>query len=72
VEAETRRIVDECYARAIAELIENRDRLDRVAVALLEHETLDQLDVYRVAGVDRDGERPEELKDGAGALSPIG
>ena len=30
---------------------ENRARLDRVAHALLEHETLDEADAYRVAGV---------------------
>jgi cell division protease FtsH len=56
VEAEARRIVDECYARAIDELSENRHRLDRLAAALLEHETLDEADAYRVAGVNRDDE----------------
>ncbi|MFL5864051.1 MAG: ATP-dependent zinc metalloprotease FtsH [Solirubrobacteraceae bacterium] len=53
VEAETRRIVDECYARALEKLRENRARLDRLAGALLEHETLDELDAYRVAGLER-------------------
>jgi cell division protease FtsH len=47
VESETRRIVDECYARALEKLRENRARLDRLASALLEHETLDELDAYR-------------------------
>ena len=54
VESETRRIVDECYARALEKLRENRARLDRLAAALLEHETLDELDAYRVAGLERD------------------
>jgi cell division protease FtsH len=53
VESETRRIIDECYERALQKLRENRDRLDRLAEALLEHETLDELDVYRIAGLER-------------------
>jgi cell division protease FtsH len=53
VEAETRRIVDECYTRALDKLRENRARLERLAQALLEHETLDELDAYRVAGLER-------------------
>jgi cell division protease FtsH len=57
VDAEVRRIVDECYEVAVEELKENRDRLDRLAAALLEHETLDEADAYRIAGVER---RPEE------------
>jgi cell division protease FtsH len=63
VEGEARRIVDECYAQAIDELSENRHRLDRLAAALLEHETLDEADAYRVAGVGRDDERPTELEE---------
>ncbi|MGN6871660.1 MAG: ATP-dependent zinc metalloprotease FtsH [Solirubrobacteraceae bacterium] len=61
IESETRRIIDECYARALEKLRENRSRLDRLAAALLEHETLDELDAYRVAGLDRpqDGAKPE-------------
>jgi cell division protease FtsH len=53
VESETRRIIDECYQRALSKLRENRGRLDRLAEALLEHETLDELDVYRIAGLER-------------------
>jgi cell division protease FtsH len=63
VESETRRIVDECYARALEKLRENRARLDRLAAALLEHETLDERDAYRVAGLDR-------AHDGAGGQLP--
>ena len=54
VESETRRIVDERHARALEKLRENRARLDQLAAALLEHETLDELDAYRVAGLERD------------------
>jgi cell division protease FtsH len=59
VESETRRIVDECYDRALERLRENRPRVDRLAAALLEHETLDELEAYRIAGLERpqDGAR---------------
>jgi cell division protease FtsH len=53
VESDTRRILDECYAGALEKLHENRERLDRLAGALLEHETLDELDAYRVVGLER-------------------
>jgi cell division protease FtsH len=32
---------------------DNRDRLDSLAEALLEHETLDEPDAYAAAGIDR-------------------
>jgi cell division protease FtsH len=53
VDAEVRRIVDECYVKALERLRENRDRLDSLAKALLEHETLDERDAYAAAGFDR-------------------
>jgi cell division protease FtsH len=56
VDAEVRRIVDEEHENARALLGENRDRLDALADALLERETLDEADAYAVAGIDR---RPE-------------
>jgi cell division protease FtsH len=52
VDAEVRRIVDECYALAVAKLTENRHRLDSLAQTLLERETLDEVDAYRAAGFD--------------------
>ena len=53
VDSEVRRIVDECYGRAPStRLRENRDRLDSLAQALLEHETLDERDAYEAAGFD--------------------
>jgi cell division protease FtsH len=61
VDAEVRRIVDECYARALEELRENRERLDSLAHALLQHETLDEKDAYAAAGFDpgqREGAEP--------------
>jgi cell division protease FtsH len=51
VDEEVRRIVDESY-RAVQQLLEqNRDKLDALAEALLEHETLDEDDAYAAAGV---------------------
>jgi cell division protease FtsH len=53
VDSEARRIVDECYERAVQLLRDNRDRLDRLAQALLRHETLDAEAAYEAAGVSR-------------------
>ncbi|MEU9604517.1 ATP-dependent zinc metalloprotease FtsH [Streptomyces sp. NPDC048057] len=53
VDHEMRRIVDECYESACNQLRENRDRLDALAAALLEHETLDEQAAYRAAGIPR-------------------
>jgi cell division protease FtsH len=72
IEAEARRIVEECYVRAIEELSENRDRLDRLAAALLEHETLDEPDVYRLAGLERDGRPKPEPEVAAAGLASVG
>src|SRR5919197_859367 len=44
VDAEVRRIVDECYAQALERLRENRERLDSLAHTQLDHETLDEAD----------------------------
>jgi cell division protease FtsH len=52
VDDEARRIV-ETAEREVMDLLEReRPRLDALAHALLERETLDQADAYRVAGVD--------------------
>jgi cell division protease FtsH len=53
VDAEVRRIVDECYVKALDRLRENRGRLDALAKALLASETLDERDAYAAAGFDR-------------------
>jgi cell division protease FtsH len=50
VDAEVRRIVDDCYAAALDLLGGNRERLDNLAHTLLAHETLDEADAYRAAG----------------------
>ena len=61
---EVRRIVAEANDQVVALLTENRARLDALASALLEHETLDEDDVYAAAGVTRPPATP------AGELAP--
>jgi cell division protease FtsH len=54
VDAEVRRIVEDCYREAVATLRSHRDQLDALAHALLERETLDEDETYAVAGVRRE------------------
>jgi cell division protease FtsH len=49
-----RRLIEDCYQEAVATLQTNRDRLDRLAHALLERETLDEDEAYAAAGVVRE------------------
>ncbi|WP_445280796.1 ATP-dependent zinc metalloprotease FtsH [Streptomyces sp. DSM 118148] len=53
IDAEMRRIVDECYEEALQKLRDHRGRLDALAHALLENETLEEADAYRIAGITR-------------------
>ncbi|MEA2444844.1 MAG: cell division protease FtsH [Thermoleophilales bacterium] len=52
IDTEVRRIVDECYESAVSKLQANRERLESLSKALLEHETLDEEDAYRAAGFE--------------------
>jgi cell division protease FtsH len=51
---EVRRIVEEAHKNVLTLLRDNRDKLDSLAHALLEHETLDEDDAYAAAGVRHD------------------
>jgi cell division protease FtsH len=62
VDEEVRRIVEESHEQVLTLLRENRAKLDSLATALLEHETLDEEDAYAAAGV------PRIAADGADAL----
>ena len=53
VDEEVRRLVADAEAEVVTLLTENRARLDALASALLEHETLDEADAYAAAGVTR-------------------
>ncbi|HLH66446.1 MAG TPA: ATP-dependent zinc metalloprotease FtsH [Solirubrobacteraceae bacterium] len=51
VDAEVRRIVETAHEEATRTLAEHRANLDSLVAALLEHETLDQEEAYRAAGL---------------------
>jgi cell division protease FtsH len=80
IDREVRRIVDECYEKAVSKLRENRSRLESLAKTLLERETLDEVDAYRAAGFEPraeaiDRERPADrettlARDESGTGSP--
>jgi cell division protease FtsH len=53
IDEEVRRIATHAQAEVVTLLTENRARLDALASALLEHETLDEADAYAAAGVTR-------------------
>ena len=63
VDDEVRRIVAEAHDEVVALLTEDRARLDALASALLQHETLDEDDAYEAAGLMRSKPTP------AGALA---
>jgi cell division protease FtsH len=72
VDAEVRRMVGAAHEEALALLRANRDRLEALAAALLERETLDEADVRRIAGAARAdpatgevGPRPRPAATGA-------
>ncbi|WP_213003384.1 ATP-dependent zinc metalloprotease FtsH [Winogradskya consettensis] len=54
IDAEVRKIVEECYAQALSLLGSHRDQLSRLAERLLQSETLDEDDAYAAAGIERD------------------
>ncbi len=60
VDAEVRRIVEQCYADAKRLLNEHRPQLDALVAELLRRETLDEADAYAAAGIDR----PERVTAG--------
>ncbi|PZR77574.1 MAG: hypothetical protein DLM65_15450 [Candidatus Aeolococcus gillhamiae] len=51
IDAEVKRISDECLAQAVTLLTTNRGRLDALASALLERDTLYEAEILRVADV---------------------
>ena len=51
LDEEVRRTVEASYDEVLALLAAERSRLDALAEALLERETLDQIDAYRIAGL---------------------
>ena len=60
VDQEVRRIVEDAEREVVDLLDQERERLDALANALLERETLDQQDAYRIAGVPLPEDEPAE------------
>jgi cell division protease FtsH len=71
VDTEARRIIEECYQQALETLRSNRDRLDRLAHALLQKETLGQDEAYTAAGISADT-APAAAVGGRGAVPAAG
>jgi cell division protease FtsH len=62
IDQEVKKIISEQYARATKILQDNREAMDRLVEALLEHESLDSAQMRRViAGLPIDGSDPEPV-----------
>jgi cell division protease FtsH len=59
VDEEVRRIVESAQAEVREVLLGHRANLDSLALALLERETLDEVDAYTAAGLPRSLRAPE-------------
>ena len=66
VDAEVMRIVNEEHVLTTRLLTDNRSKLDSLAAALLSAETLDEIEAYAAAGVDRIPTEPDPPKVPAG------
>jgi cell division protease FtsH len=58
VDEEVRHLIEQAHEQVTQLTSSNRDKLDALAQALLDHETLDQDEAYAVAGVGMPSERP--------------
>jgi cell division protease FtsH len=52
IDEEVRRICEECLRQAVALLNSNRDKLDALVHALLEHDTLGEAEILTVTGIE--------------------
>ena len=55
IDAAVTKIVSDCYQRAKDIILENRDKLDKLASALLEKETLYASEIYELLGIEPRG-----------------
>jgi cell division protease FtsH len=69
VDDEVRRIVESAHEEASEALETHRPNLDALVAALLEHETLDEVEAYQAAGLARNPETVSELAHGPEAVS---
>jgi cell division protease FtsH len=58
IDEEVRRICEECLRQAVALLDSNRDKLDALAHALLEHDTLGEAEILAVTGIEAPATTP--------------
>jgi cell division protease FtsH len=63
VDREVKRIIDECYAETLTLLTNERDRLEALTAALLDKETLDEIDAYAAVQIERNLSQPAERFD---------
>ncbi|MDR7487981.1 MAG: ATP-dependent zinc metalloprotease FtsH, partial [Armatimonadota bacterium] len=71
IDKEIRRIIDECYERARATLMEHRDQLERLARTLLERESLEAEELERVlAGLPLEPPGPAPAPPAPAAEAP--
>ena len=65
VDEEVRRIIAECQEQAVRMLEDHRDQLCAIAEELMVKETLNEEEVYAVAGIERPANRPSRAEDSA-------
>ena len=58
VDEEVRRLIENAHEQVTQLMSANRDKLDALAGALLERETLEQDEAYAAAGIEAPGEAP--------------
>ncbi|MCC5884087.1 MAG: ATP-dependent zinc metalloprotease FtsH [Halomonas sp.] len=72
LDKEVRKVIDECYERARVILEENRDKLDAMAEALMQYETIDA-DQLKDIMEGRTPRPPKDWEDGdSGTPAPVG
>ncbi|HEX4520444.1 MAG TPA: ATP-dependent zinc metalloprotease FtsH [Gaiellaceae bacterium] len=69
IDVEVRRIVEEAHKEVLELLKDNRAKLDSLAEALIEHETLDEDDAYAAAGVEHARSEPQPVVPLAAAMA---
>jgi cell division protease FtsH len=60
IDAEVAKLINDAYVRAESLLTNNRDKLEKLAIALLETETMDGRDVETLLGIKQNVESEEE------------
>ncbi len=70
IDSEVRRLIDEAHDDALEILREHRAKLDEIAAALMEHETIEKEDLVKVlAGVEKQPQRAAEQRGAGLAVS---